>query len=187
MAQTQIPTSIQKIINVSAILVVIFLVNTLVFGFLSNAENTELKHHQNFLEATQDINQKYEQQLSIYNQEAKESVDTLMSVRPEEEKDYVEFIRQIEGISAKLELNLQLRSVGQPKDGEAQNSFLYSVHFAGSLGDLRNFLIELETLPYYLKITNLEFQDLRYMDDEQREQDPQNVILTIQLFTKNSS
>jgi Tfp pilus assembly protein PilO len=141
--------------------------------------NNDIKKMKVFLANAEGVQPNFEKSLEIYTQKTEETIQYLLKLRPGTKEEYVEFISRVENIGEKLSLDIDLQSI---VDGEDKNTIGYSISFYGSFENLKNFLTELESLPYYIKIGNIEYRNPKFLDEEEKE--VSNINLETQLYIK---
>ena len=191
MAQVQLPINLMRILRVSLLLSIIGVFATIMMGTSLVATNTENKITRKFLEISKNAHVNFEDSLAAYTETTRETIDYLFKLRPREEEDIINFISQIEKMEQELFLNLKLETYEDPlviKKGskiKVDEAIIYKISFFGSSTDLHDFLNRLESLPYFIKVNNINFKDPNYM--EKTEDVQPNVNLTIKLYIKKNA
>ncbi len=186
MAQIPLNSGIRRVLNLSLIFVFISAFTLFVMGAATSRVHQDVKFLKFFLEQAEGIQPNFEKSLMVYTEDTKKTIAYIMNLRPETEEDYITFISEIEHIGQKLSLNLRLQSVenisssSTPPDEKSLN---YSVTFFGNEDDVISFLRELETLPYFIKVSNINFSDGTFENLDYKATLP-NVHLSLQVFIK---
>lgn len=133
-----------------------------------------------FLASAENIQTNFEQSLKIYTQSTKNIIQYLLQLRPATEEDFIKFISTIEEISDEMKLDLNLQTNGK---GETEKTLNYTIEFLGKKSDLFKLIERLESLPYYIKI-----QDINYAEPSRIPADNKgkayNITMNISLYTK---
>lgn len=182
----ELPISLIRVLKISVILIFISAFTVIAFGIAANNTNEDIKKINKYLHNAQNIQSNFEQSLIMYTETTKDIIGFLLSVRPQNEDSYIKFISQIEEIADKLSLDIELKSeqeqVKKEKETLKEKSINYNLSFLGSFDNLSSFLAELDDLPYYIKITNMNFRDPRFIDME--EENVKNININLKLFIK---
>ncbi|PIR55500.1 hypothetical protein COU74_00565 [Candidatus Peregrinibacteria bacterium CG10_big_fil_rev_8_21_14_0_10_36_19] len=132
-----------------------------------------------FLDKADGIQANFERSLQVYTESTQEIVDYLLSLRPVSEEGYINFIASTEEVAQRLGLDLELNSI--VLDSKSK-SLAYKLSFYGSFGDLDRVLREFESLPYFIRIYSIDFEDLKFSKNDENQS--KNVNLIIQVYVK---
>ena len=180
MEQIQITDGIKRILSVSFILILISTFVIVFMGYSLKSIHGDIMHLDKFLINSKDIQTNFEQSLMIYTERTQKITNYLFSLRPDSEEKYIKFISDVEDLGQKLNLDLNMQFINNIKDKADIN---YSIELFSNTKNLEKFLSELQTLPYFIKITNIEFTDPDlYLSQENSREG--NVKLKIKLYTK---
>lgn len=185
MAEIQIPTKLQRILQISLILIFISTVTVFFIGGSLRRVQKDTSSLRYFLENTQNAQINFEKSLEIYTDRTKEIIDYILELRPETEEEYVQFISQIEQIGTNLGINIELESITDNSTEaavSAQNSLDYNISFYGTIINLKTFLLELENLDYFIKVEKISYSNASFLTTD--EQKRPNITLTIKLYIK---
>lgn len=191
MAQVQLPINLIRILRICLILSIVGAFAAIVLGTSLIATNTENKITQKFLEISKNAHVNFEESLVAYTETTRETIDYLFKLRPRKEEDVINFISQIEKTGQELFLNLKLETYKDPlvaKKGskvKVDEAITYKLSFFGSSTNLHDFLSKLESLPYFIKVNDINFKDPNYLEKTQDMQP--NVNLTIKLYIKKNA
>ncbi len=186
MAHLQIPSSVNRILKISVILMFISTVTILVIGFSILGVNNDVKGLNSFLNNAANVQPNFEKSLIMYTERTSGIINYLLELRPNSEEGYVQFISDIEDLGEKLEIDINLQSLGGTKDlGEQADMdfILYEIRFLGSIQDMENFLAAIETLDYFVAVDNIEYRDLKLVLEESVS-NSKNIRLILKLFVK---
>jgi len=89
------------------------------------------------------------------------------------------------GLDISLQTYKDTTDKSSKKESAQKDTIIYRVEFFGSNTDLTSFLSKLEALPYFVKVSNIDFKDLNYI--EKTEDTPPNINLTIDLYTRDDT
>ncbi|MFA6917826.1 MAG: hypothetical protein WC285_03255 [Candidatus Gracilibacteria bacterium] len=191
MAQVQLPINLMRVLRTCLVLSAIGVFATIMMGNALVKTNDENKIIKKFIEISKNASINFEDSLLAYTEKTRETISYLLNLRPRMEEDVINFISKIEKIGQELSLNVKLETYEDPlvtKKGskiKAEEVITYKVSFFGSSSDLYDFLSELESLPYFIKVSNVNFKNPNYM--EKTEDIQPNINLTIKLYTKNNA
>lgn len=184
MAQVQLPNSMRRIFVMTLLLIFISAVVVGLIGGSVQGINKDIKRLNNFIFQAKEIQPNFEQSLEMYTGQTKQIIEFLSELRPSSEKEIVKALSEIEDIGQKLSLNISLNSIGKDLSQEdPEKTLSYDIAFYGGLTDLQNFLKELESLMYFIKVEQIEFNNTKYMDEKVLERE-KNIKLKIILYTK---
>lgn len=182
MAQVQVPNSLHRIMTVSAILIFIGAFTVVFLSVLMKGLNSEVKGLENYMEEAKTTQPNFEKSLEIYTDQTEIVINYLLGLRPSKEAEYVDFISQIEDIGHDLSLNLDLESIRFSKE-EDDGTLNYMITFQGGMIDLEDFLTELEALPYYIRVKEIDYRSPKNLSEDELEK-AENIKIKIGLFTK---
>lgn len=184
MIQIPLNNTIKRVHWLSLILIFISTFSVLIFGRSTQTIHNEIKQLEDFLLSAKDIQPNFERSLLIYTEETQNLIEFLLSLRPSSEVDYIGFISQVEAIGQKLSLNLDLESIEKIGEmHEAEKTLDYSIHFFGNEDQLLSFLMEIEKLPYFIKVYEVDFAPLNFSQNDKDNAVP-NINLKIKLYVK---
>lgn len=188
MEQLPVTNGTKRTLSLSFILTLISAFTVIFIGTALIHVNSEVKRLNAFLTNAKDIQPNFERSLQLYTESTQKIIDYMLSLRPDSEEDFIGFISDIERLEQKLDLNINLQSLddlkGTDETSTANTATLdYQVSFYGNLTDLNNFLSELETLPYYIKVDQIDFIDLAFITEKEEKQNG-NISLTIKLYIR---
>lgn len=186
MLPQQIPDSLKRILKISLILTFVSAFTIFVIGFSAQSVHNEIKGLNRFLKDAANVQPNFEKSLLLYTEKTKDITEFLLKLRPQTESDFVQFISEVENIGQNLKLQLNMDSLENTMDSPDPSKFKlisYSVAFYGEFDDLIKFLYELEELNYFLKVEDVEFKNLKYVDNLDDKKD-ENIKLKINLFIK---
>jgi len=141
----------------------------------------DIKQLNLFLENSEEIQPDFERSLEVYTEETKQTKDFLSKLRPNTEEELVVAISSIEEVGKKLFLNISLKSI--KTETEEEDSIGYQVSFYGTKTDLQNFLKELEKLLLYIRVEEINFKEVKFLDDKELVEE-ENTHIKIKLYTK---
>lgn len=183
------PDNLKQIIKTSFILILISTFTVVLFGYSMTGMNQEISNLKEFLGNAEQIQPNFEKSLQIYTESTRELIDDLFLIRPENEKDFIKFISDIEDIGKKLSVDLGIKSVKEEskvkkaKTVSNSNVLNYEIIFFGRQKDVQKFLVELEKLPYYIGISNIDFINPELITEEETIKGG-NIVVAIKLFIK---
>lgn len=185
MRRTKPSNFLEKILEISILLMFVSTFIVFVIGSSIRSISKEVKFLNGFILSSQDIQPNFERSLQLYTANTKEAISYVHSLRPATELDYIEFISLVEDIGQQLFLNINLQLIEDSGVATADRSktLNYEISFFGSRGDMIDFLSELEALPYYIRVDEVKFQSLTSLFTSEERAFP-NVNLTIQLYVK---
>lgn len=184
MAQVQLPNNMKRILVITLLLVFISAVVVGIIGGSIKSINKEIKHLNNFIFQAKEIQPNFEQSLEMYTGQTKDIIEFLSELRPSSEEEVVKALSEIENIGQNLSLNVSLNSVGKDlSQKDSEKTLSYDIAFYGGITDLQNFLKELESLMYFIKVEQIEFNNTKYMDEKDLERE-KNIKIKIILYTK---
>lgn len=187
MDQSKKTSVYKKIISTCLALIFLSTAAVIVIGFSIKSINTEKSQLQMFLTNQDDVKINFEKSLEIYTGETKEAVFILLELRPETEGELVRVISEIEKIGQDLRINIDLKSMEsmfQKSEDTMEIDYIeYSVSFYGTMNDLQNLLRELEQLLNYTQVEDIEFEETKFLDPEQLDENP-NIKIRLKLYIK---
>lgn len=188
MKKIEIPKSIERVLSISTILIVISSFVIFLIGYGLSNINTDIKLLTKFNAKAQETKINFEKSLQMYTEQTSEVIKFLLSLRPENEEQYIEFIARVEEVAQKNSLKIKLTSVTLPipeKNQPAQkySTLNYLIDFYGNSDNLKQFFDELESLPYFIEISYLNFKNPELIDSGDESQ-KENVNLKIKLYIK---
>lgn len=183
MEQT-LPRNLSRIIGISTILIFISTFIVFLVGTSLKNTNEEIKKLSAFLANSENIQVNFEQSLILYTESTEKIIKYLLSLRPNSEEKYINFISEIETISEKLTLNLNLKSSEQIEDKKnpKEKVLNYQITFFGKQSDLKAFITEIEKLPYFIKIEKIDYRNPSFMEGAEMKYG--NITLQIKLYIK---
>lgn len=182
-----IPNALKRILMICAVLMFISAFVVVVFGKTVSDLNRQIKDLSEFLVEAEEAQPNFEKSLTIYTESTKEIISYVSLLRPDEEVDYITFISEVEDIGRALSLNLDLESIDpNEEDGETDmtgsNTLDYEVSFYGSMTNLIDFLRELESLNYFIKVDEIGYRSLDSLIEDDNALP--NINLKIKLYVK---
>ncbi|MFH1533748.1 MAG: hypothetical protein ABID64_02350 [Nitrospirota bacterium] len=181
MTRVEIPNSLKRILIITLSLIFISTIVVVVIGESTKKIHHEIKKMNLFLEDSEEIQPNFERSLELYTEETKLIIEFLSKLRPSSKEELVEAISSVEKVAKELFLNLDLKSV--EIEGVQTDSIDYQLSLYGTMTDLQNFLKKLEQLMLYMKIEEISFKDIKFLDDRQTDEG-ENINLRIKLYTK---
>jgi len=177
----------RKIVSVSLILSFISVVGTVLMGGNSLNTNEEIKSNEYYVSVAKEVQPNFEDSLALYTGDTQKVIDYLLDVRPGDEEDYITFLAELEELGNDLSLKLDIHSYEssnlQPGAlPEPSDTLDYEISLYGSFRDLQAFLEELEALPYYIKVSSIQFVDLNGSEDNDKK--VPNLNIKIKLYVK---
>lgn len=179
MVQPQIPNAVQRILVIASVFIFMSAVTVLFVGHTVSTLHKDIKVLQAFLVDAKDLQPNFEQSLVAYTTTTQPVIDYLLALRPDSEADYIAFIGAIEAIEQKLLIKVNLESITTLA---TQSTLDYNIDFYGNAETLDAFLRELESLPYYIKVSELHYTDPSLLIGN--EATDTNISMKIQLFIK---
>lgn len=174
--------SFQRITKWCTLFIVMSTLVVFVVGRSIHHIHEEIKELRKFVEISAEVQPNFESSLLMYTESSKELIDRIFSLRPDNELEYIEFISKIEDIALKLDIDVELTSA-KPSEEEPETSTLrYNIDFYGSWDDLETFLSELERLPYFIKVSEIQYRALPKAPTE--EKTDENIHLTLELYVQ---
>lgn len=145
-------------------------------------ENLVLKA---FLDDAQNIQVDFENSLSMYTESIQSNLNYLSSLRPQNESGYIEFITRVEDIALSYGLSLEVQTLDKSKvvDSTGSNYVDYHLSFYSNADQLWSFTKSLEALPYFVRVSDLDFVSLEKATSKNDFSVP-NVTLTLRLYVK---
>ena len=180
---------IKRIISITAVLSFVACAIVVIIGSSFVKIIDETKILENFLQSSSNLQINFEQSLITYTEKTEETIEFLNKIRPDNEAKYIDFIRDLELIGEALNIDIDLESIKPSSTSEVSTEVKisptldYKISFLGSENDLLEFMHELESLPRYIKITNIEFLAPKIFN-EQKTKRQFNTIISISLYTK---
>lgn len=184
----QIPDKLKRAIKVSLLLSAISSFIVFSIGWGTMKMNTDIKVLSRFLVNAENAQPNFEKSLILYTEKTKDIIVYLLQLRPGKKEEYVNFISQIEKIGQDLNLNLNLESVTTSKSeitAEGEDTIDYNMSFYGSETDVITLLRKLEQLPYFVKIDEIGYKDIKKLSDEEKKLP--NVFIRIRLYIKQQA
>lgn len=182
MAQTPIPSIIQRILNFSLILIFLSTFIVLVIGSSTKNMRQEVLSLNAFLEGTDMLQENFERSLSMYTDEPRKIIDFVLNLRPKTDMEYINFISEVEDIGEELGLTLDLQSVNDSENQSTESTLGYHVKFYGSQTDLIAFGDAIEHMPYYIRLDSIDYKSLDLLEENA----PPNVNLKIYLYVREN-
>lgn len=157
---------------------------TLVLGQAVRNTHRDIKTLQAFMVSAENVQPNFERSLTVYTQETQHVIDFLISVRPDTEQEYITFIANVEEIGQELSLNIDLESREALVAADSnENTLDYVIQFYGSYSNLTDFLSELEALPYFIKVDQVDFSEPDFRGDSDGNVLP-NISIKIKLYVQ---
>lgn len=181
MAKPTVPKSLQRILLISLALIFISTVVIVAIGQSIKNMYAEIDYLKSFMENSEQIQPDFERSLEVYTEETTHIIQFLQDLRPSTEEDLVKAISSIEEAAKSLSLDINLKSIDQ--EIEATDSIDYQLSYYGTMIDNQNFLRELEKLSLYIKIEELSFKDVKFLDATDLDAE-ENIKMRIKLYTK---
>ncbi len=181
MTQVRMPSSLSRILMITLSLIIVSTAVVVAIGESTKRMFKDISQLTLFLENSEEIQPNFERSLEVYTEETKQTKDFLSNLRPETEEELVAAISSIEGIGRKLFLNISLKSI--ETDVEEEDSIGYQVSFYGTKTDLQNFLKELEKLLLYIRVEEINFKEVKFLETAEIGEE-ENTNLRIKLYTK---
>lgn len=186
MRHRTLPNWLKRVLMTSMVLIFLSTFTVVVLGRAVKDMHREIQALSTFLVNAETVQPNFERSLAIYTDATKEVTDYVLSLRPENETEYITFISEVEGIGQDLSLNLDLNSVQQSVDDEGDstgsNTLDYEVRFYGSMDNLKEFLREIEDIPYFVKVEEISYRNLSQLSED--EIGRENINLKIKLYVK---
>ncbi len=175
-----------RVLNFSILVMIVSAFIVFVAGYSLSKIHRNNQELEQFLDLTKDIQPNFEQSLELYTENAEDAIGFVQELRPEREEDYVVFIQNVEQLAQELRVKVDLQSLGDEvkKDPSTKENVLeYRVGFYGGFSSLTRFLEGLEDLPYYIRVTSFDYQNLNYIEKNEDREVP-NITLILQLYVK---
>jgi hypothetical protein len=180
MTQVQMPSSLRRILMITLSLMIVSTAVVVAIGESTQSMYSDISQLNLFLENSEEIQPDFERSLEIYTEETKQTKDFLSKLRPYTEEELVVAISSIEAVGRKLFLNISLRSI--EAESEENDSIGYQISFYGTKTDLQNFLKELEKLLLYIRVEEINFKEVKFLNDQELIEE--NTHIKIKLYTK---
>ncbi len=178
----------KRILSLTFVLILISAFVVIFMGTSSANLNKEIKQLNAFVGSARNLQSNFEQSLQMYTESTQEIISYLSSLRPDSEEDFINFISAIETIEQRLGFSLNLKSLNHVSETlsveSPEKTLDYSISFYGNLKDLNEILTELQQLPYYIRIDQINFVDLEFLTKKEEKQDG-NISLVIKLYIKS--
>jgi len=185
MEQIEMPSSLNRTVAISLLLTFIGTFSSIIIGIAAYNINKEARILEAFMDNSQNISTNFEQSLKAYTQNTQTVIDFLLSLRPTDEKQYITFISKVEDIGQKLDLDINLKTVKAPDNSQnTEKSIFYEVQLWGTEEDLREFLKEIESLPYLIRTSKIAFKNPEFTQNNEIQNKNGNIDITLQLYTK---
>jgi hypothetical protein len=191
MVQALMPNSLKRILMTSLVLMIIGTFAIIAFGYGLIDTHEESNRIEKFIKIAGTSKVNFEDSLVMYTEKTRSVVGYLQELRPSSEEGYITFISQVEDIGQALGLIVKLEAT---KSVESQNNksikakkedtITYNMSFFGSISDLKIFLSKLESLPYFVAVSNVSFRNLKA--EEITQNSLPNINISIKLYTKNN-
>ena len=186
MAQIQQPSILKRILSISLVFIIISTFIIFLLGKSASGINQDIKGISKFLSLGEEIKPNFEQSLMMYTENTQYIIDYLLELRPDSEEEYITFISEIENIAQKLSLNIDMQSIENFNSDEAESNILdYSINFYGGADDMINFLGELEDLNYFIKVRDIDYKNIEFLDEASLKKE--NINMKIKLYTKEKN
>ena len=179
-----LPNGLKRIIGICSILILISTFIVILVGTSLKNINRDIKSLGAFLSNSENIQANFEKSLILYTESTEETIKYLLKLRPNSEEKYINFISEIESIGEKLAIKLNLKSFEPILDKKAQKekALHYQIMFFGKQSDLNDFLVEMEKLPYFIKVEEINYTNPENIDAESFKDG--NITLKIKLYIK---
>ncbi len=178
MGTMQIPENTKRIISITFVLIFISTMIIVIMGFSIKSINKDIQKLNHFLSNSQDIHANFEESLRMYTERTKTITDYLSTLRPDNKEEYIKFISDIEDLAQNLRININLQSL-EPEE----KTLNYYISFEGDLNLMKRFLLELEKMPYFIQVVDLDYvTPMLYVS--QKEGRNGNIQLKIKLYIK---
>lgn len=188
MKKIEIPKSIERVLTVSTVLIMISTLIIFLLGHSLSSINIDIKQLEKFNLKAEETKSNFEKSLQMYTEQTSEIIQFLLSLRPENEEQYIQFIAKVEKAAQNHNLKIKLTSVTLPVPEKKQpaqkySTLNYQIDFYGNFDNLKEFLFELENLPYFIEIAYLSFKNPELITAE-TDQQSENINLKIKLYIK---
>lgn len=183
MEPTQISEGAKRILSISFVLI---LMSAFVIIFVGNSirsMNNDIRTIDYFLTNAENLQANFEQSLVVYTERTQKITDYLLSLRPENQQQYIKFIDDIEGLGQEMSLQLNLQSIRDQSPIEDIRTLNYEIAFNATFDQMNEFLMRLGSLPYLIKVSDVEFVD-PILYTTRTNIGSGNVKLKIKLYTK---
>ncbi len=182
MARSQIPNSLKRMLVMSLILTGLTTFIIIIMGLASLGVKQEINQIKKFLFDAKDIQPNFERSLIEYTDRTGDMINYLLELKPDSEKKVVKFISALEKIEQSHNLNVALSSSENIVANPNEQSIDYTISFKGSEQDLNSYITELELLPYFIKLENIEYKNPNFLDPGELEKD--NIHIKMKLYTR---
>ena len=171
--------------KISFVLIFVSSFIMLAIGYALQQVHKENQGLEAFLSNAQNIQVDFENSLSVYTGNIQENLDHLTSLRPQNEAGYIAFITQVEDRASSYGLDLQVQTSDKSLKPDTSGSYYvdYRVNFYANADQLWSFTKELESLPYFVRVVQLDYASLENSSLE-RDLALPNVSLTLRLYVK---
>lgn len=174
----------QYIARICAVLLLISAAMVGIMGYSAIAIHREVETTRIFLDKAQGIQPNFESSLQRYTENLEDAIHMIHSIRPSTELEYIQVISRIEDMAQDLGLDASLKTINPTKAVQGKSKTLtYEIEFFAGREQLIAFIKGLENLPYYFRITGLEYKDISASEDAEDYEKP-NINLTLQLYVK---
>ncbi|MDP2643001.1 MAG: hypothetical protein Q8P62_04120 [Candidatus Peregrinibacteria bacterium] len=184
-------TLAKRIIHLCLIFVILGFFGTSIIGMSSLSIKTDISENKSFIKVAEEMRPNFEDSLLLYTGNTQKVIDFLLKLRPQTEEEFITFITTLESLGKELSLNLDIRTIDdkdQPTDKtkSKNDSITYNINFYGDIKDMQSFVTALDKIPYYVKISNIKYQNLSLKDGAQDKKlnELTNISIEIQLFIK---
>lgn len=178
--QTKKPNIFKRIVSVCFILILISTMASMVLSYSLHLVNYDNKVIAAFLEAAGEVSANFEKSLIMYTENTQNAINFVDTLRPDTENEFIAFISKLEQLGQELKLDIILSTLeSKPKAETLQ----FAVTFFGSRDSLMRYLEGLEDLPYYIRIDELEFKELK-PDEFNQDGVLPNINIILSLYVK---
>ena len=177
-----------RIVAVSLLLTTVATVGVFLMGGNALTISKEIQEGEYYVSVAKEVQPNFEESLSLYTGDTQKVIDYLLDLRPEDKEEEIAFLDVLEELGQDLSLKLDIHSfedssVAGGGQVEPSNTIDYEVSFYGSFRDMESFLEELESLSYYIKVSDIRYIDLNGSADDDDKKTP-NLNIKIKLYVK---
>jgi hypothetical protein len=156
-----------------------------VIGLATMVVAKDVKIMKKYLDNASMIQPNFEDNIILYTSKTEKLINSLLSLRPKNEDEYVTFLSNLEKVGQRLSLNIDVKSLGgvqiAPIGGQ-EKVLYYTVSFYGGSSDLMKFVEQVEKLPYFIKVVDVNYRNLDHLSADEKK--TQNIHMKLMLYIK---
>ena len=170
---------LERIEKVTLMLTIVSTISVLIIGTALNRVRSEIKQLEYFLSTSENIEENYVKSLFAYTGESQKTINYVLDLRPENQQEIIEFIDAIEELGGVQDLDMNLESSGGAiYEKKKIDTLEYRISFYGGTNELKNFLYEVEKLPYFIKVEDFSYTTPLLIKEDSRE----NISIGLQIY-----